>query len=49
MLGVYHPVGRGPRNKKIIGNLSKVFYRPPCWELNDKGKVRLQKTAPGWH
>lgn len=48
-LGPSMPIGRGPRNLKIVGNVSREFAQPRRWERDEVGNVRLQipylKTA----
>lgn len=41
-----HPVGRGPRNKRIVGNLSKVFSVSRQWVEVRPGVLRLEKPRP---
>jgi hypothetical protein len=43
-LGPGLPVGRGPANVKIVGNLSRRFRRPRMWVSDGKGNVRLEKA-----
>ena len=40
-LAAHFPTGPGPRNRCIVGNLTKGRSRPRRFVLNDSGKVRL--------
>jgi hypothetical protein len=41
-LGPSMPVGRGPRNIKIVANVSREFLQPRRWVKDDCGNVRLE-------
>lgn len=41
-LGPGNPIGRGPRNVKIVGNMSRQFRRPRRFILTETGDVRLE-------
>lgn len=41
-LGLSFPIGRGPANIKIVGNLSKRFRRERRWVADHDGNVRLE-------
>jgi len=42
-LGPGMPIGRGPRNIKIVGNLSREFRVPRRYVADGRGNVRLEQ------